>query len=277
MEIPLASVLKIDTPESYKVHFAVTNTEGVNPLTVFADWQQWRGWNSWRRGSNGEPGKSVDDFSRERIFSLIRFRPMEWLFGGIFVVRAREKYKRYEIEDAELGKELIGRLVVSYERPKSRGRAFNFENHYGGMNVLEILPQIYEGEAFPRLGNISHQYAVLEPIFRREAKDWKAGLDVRGVYLITDRKTSRLYVGSATSSTGGIWGRWRSYILGDGDGGNVALKQIVKAKGKDYVRQNFYFSILQVLPDSPDEEIILREGHWKCALNTRDSQNYNRN
>ncbi|MDY5944446.1 MAG: OPT/YSL family transporter, partial [Faecalibacterium sp.] len=96
------------------------------------------------------------------------------------------------------------------------------------------------------------------------------------VYLITDTKTGKLYVGSATSQTGMLLQRWSSYIA-DGHGGNEALKELVKKQGFDYVKENFQYSILENYNARMDDEYILRrESWWKETLRTREF-GYNKN
>lgn len=91
--------------------------------------------------------------------------------------------------------------------------------------------------------------------------------NLRGIYVIADIETGKLYVGSATG-TDCIWGRWTEYV-NSGHGGNNQLKKLFKEKGKEYA-VNFTFSILEVFdPDVVDSFIIERESHWKNILLTR--------
>ena len=91
----------------------------------------------------------------------------------------------------------------------------------------------------------------------------------KAVYLITDKKSGKLYVGSATSEKGMLLSRWSNYIQ-DGHGGNVKLKKVVLERGFDYVKKNFQYSILENYNSRVDDNVILeRESWWKETLQSR--------
>jgi len=99
---------------------------------------------------------------------------------------------------------------------------------------------------------------------------------VKGVYLITDTKTDKRYVGSA-SGDAGIWSRWCAYVE-TGHGGNVGLRALVNTPDLKYCRANFRFALLEHRPfRAADEIIIARENFWKQLLLTRGEQGLNRN
>lgn len=98
--------------------------------------------------------------------------------------------------------------------------------------------------------------------------NWAYHLKIQaGVYLIFDEETGAQYVG-ATYSDKGIYGRWSTYA-GDPTGGNKELKRIYKEKGEDYIRRNFRYSILEVLPLKHDELVYKAETMWKKKLGSR--------
>ncbi len=259
MAIKVENVLKVDDVEKYKIHFAVWNGE-EQPLDVFVrDRNEWRGWNSWRGNR--------DDFSRDFIFSLIRYYPQpdKWLFGGIFKVVER-KQDSYVINLEEQYKEYVGRLLIHYPGPGVRGRAFYLEKHYSNLVVSQIFDKPYSGEAFPGYENIEHGFSQLEAIFKQNKQDWKAALqNVKGVYLIVDKKNGKMYVGSAFGESG-IWSRWSCYI-GTGHGWNDELTALIKANGIDYARETFQFSILEYRSMKTDDQVLIdREQYWKRVL-----------
>ncbi len=89
---------------------------------------------------------------------------------------------------------------------------------------------------------------------------------VKGVYLINDSSTGKLYIGSAYGEDG-IWGRWRNYVLTNGHGNNRLLKELI---ANDAMHgNNFRFSILMLLPRTvtPDEA-IKKEILFKTKLGT---------
>ncbi|MFN3760161.1 MAG: GIY-YIG nuclease family protein [Algoriphagus aquaeductus] len=77
---------------------------------------------------------------------------------------------------------------------------------------------------------------------------------IKGVYLISDSLTGKLYVGSAYGEDG-IWGRWSQYVSTNGHRNNKTLKELI-SENENY-RSNFKFSILMLLPKTitPDEAI----------------------
>ncbi len=259
MEIKIGSLIDVESIKDYKIHFAVWNGH-EDPLDVFVrDREEWKGWNGWKGGR--------DDFSRRYIFSLIRYRhrPGTWLFGGIFevierlpnknIVALTDKYNSY-----------IGRLLIEYHGPGSRGRAFYLEKHFDGLVLSQIFEKPYTGEAFCGYENIEHSFPVLESIFVQKKPDWKSALEnVKGVYLIADKSNGKKYVGSAYGDSG-IWSRWSCYI-GTGHGWNDELTKIIKMEGKDYARRNFQFSLLEYRSMKTDDKVIIeREQYWKRAL-----------
>lgn len=261
MDIAVSSILPINNPDEYKIHFAVWNRV-EEPLDVFVrDPDEWKGWNSWRG--------SRDDFSRRFIFSLIRYyhQPDKWLFGGIFEVVKRGA-KENVVELLDLHREYVGRLLVHYPGPGVRGRAFYFANHFSGLKVAQILEKPFEGEAFCGYENVEHGFSQLEAVIKQNKSDWKAALEnVKGVYLIVDRSNGKMYVGSAYGDSG-IWSRWECYI-GTGHGWNDQLTKLIKAKGIEYARENFYFSVLEFRSMRTDDQVIInREQYWKRVLQT---------
>lgn len=267
--IKLDSILHIDNPKQFKVHFAVDNGE-EQPLDVFVnDKDGWEGWNRWRGNRN--------DFSRKYIFSLIRFyhQRNRWLFGGIFEVLERNP-GGYKIKLLDIDKEYIGRLLIKYPGPGARGRAFYLENHYSGMVVSEIFDKEYSGETFCGFDNVNHSFEQIEHIIKGQKIDWKMALmNVKGVYLITDKSNGKHYVGSAYGDTG-IWSRWSIYVY-TGHGWNEGLSELIKLTGIDYARKNFQFSLLEFYSMKIDDRVIIaREQYWKEVLCSRQF-GYNRN
>ncbi len=107
--------------------------------------------------------------------------------------------------------------------------------------------------------------------------DWRASLEsVKGVYLITDSRTNKRYVGSAYGESG-IWSRWCAYAA-TGHGGNVELKTLLADEGLDYCRAHFRFALLEHRSFRVSDELILkREDFWKRLLLTRGEEGLNRN
>jgi hypothetical protein len=269
MTILLNAIWPIPAPKNYKLHFARWNKES-QPLDVWVrDKREWQGWQEYR------PAR--DDFNRPFIFSLIQFyhEPDIWLFGGVFRVLKRHA-KRYEVKLTDESAAFIGRLKLrsSY---RERATRVKFENHYGELEVHEILREPYSGRAFTGFENIDLSFEELETLIRHSRSDWKAALaSVKGIYLISDTRTGKRYVGSAYGRDG-IWSRWCSYVL-TGHGGNVELRELVKDPSLAYCRKAFRFALLEYRPvAAPDEVILAREAFWKQILLSRGKDGLNRN
>lgn len=268
--ILLNDVWPIADTHLYKLHFARRNDINVQPLDVFVGSRtEWQGWQEYR--------PKRDDFNRPRIFSVASFyhEPDIWLFGGVWDVIGRRADK-YDVRLSDEGRAYMGRMKLRYPY-KERATRVNFENHYGVLEVAEILREPYAGRSFTGFEDINLPFQELEAIVKNDRPDWKAPLEsMKGVYLITDTSTGKRYVGSAYGDAG-IWARWQSYVA-SGHGGNVELRALVTNPSLDYCRQNFRFALLEHRPRAtPDDVVIAREAHWKRVLFTRGEDGMNRN
>ena len=128
---------------------------------------------------------------------------------------------------------------------------------------------------FPGFNSVLLSFEMLCSIIRQSNPSWRAALsNVAGVYVITDRETGCLYVGSAYSGVG-LWQRWSEYAKSR-HGGNKELRKLLKAEGEDYAN-NFQFALVEVCDiNAGSEYIISRESHWKDVLLSRDF-GYNHN
>lgn len=212
------------------------------------------------------------NFGRSYIISLIRMGNMEWLFGGVYVVKGykplQDGHYRYKTELASVGKELIGKVIVKFVRTFRQSYCC-LENYIDKLNVIEIRRDVY-ALPFPGYDKVSLSWKELYSVINTEA--WKTALqNQKGVYLITDTSNGKLYVGSAFGDEM-LWGRWKSYIE-TGHGGNKELKRLKF----NHIKEHFRYTVLDVYKGTVDDEIILqRENWWKNALQSRE-YGYNRN
>lgn len=255
--------------DRYKLHLAIgpKHRDKMEPYKAlmdndFKEWQEWQG---------------KRNFQRDFIFSLIYYDRNEWIFGGIYEQNGfelREDCYKYNTELLDRKKELIGRLIIHFERP-GRQSYLDLEKWADQLEILEILREKQSIELFPGFQNLCLPFDSLQSIIESQDPTWNTSLSsVKGVYIITDQKNGKNYVGSAYG-TDSFWNRWEKYIK-TGHGGNKQLKKIITNKGLGYA-SNFQFAILEICsPVITDGEIIKRETHWKDVLKSRDF-GYNKN
>ncbi|MCR5118125.1 MAG: GIY-YIG nuclease family protein [Lachnospiraceae bacterium] len=144
------------------------------------------------------------------------------------------------------------------------------------MVVKEILPEPYSTVAFPGYKNIDIPFMTLRAIMEKDSQAWKNALSIKGIYLITDIKTGKKYVGKADGERG-VWQRWSDYI-NDGHGGDVDLKKLVETEGFEYVTQNYKFTLLEPITGWDEYDIDDRENYWKrVLLSRREELGHNKN
>ena len=208
---------------------------------------------------------------------FIRIRDDYWLMTGMVEV----------LNDNGLGKPATAkyltkkynfRLVIKFHKDFQNGivKASTIINQ---LEVIEIWnPDKGLGEkAFPGYKNVTIDYGDLKK--KVELSDeWRTALKARkGVYLISDKLTGKLYVGSAYGEDG-ILGRWTTYLTSgydkneveNGQYPNIEFQKLIREKGLSYIKENFQYSILETFTDDvSDEYIIARESYWKEALLSR--------
>ncbi len=255
--------------EKTKLHLAVWN--GVeDPLDVwmageFDAWQQ---------------EQTRRNFQRDLIVSLIGLpQPEHWLFAGVHDSHGCEwddtaNHYRYSTSRRTAPDELDGRLVVHFKR---RGRTSYLlgERWESDLFVAEIRPDKLQIAEFPGYSATMLSKQQLDLVVKERIESWRSALaNVAGVYVIADRKTGKLYVGSATAEKG-LWSRWCSYSR-TGHGGNRELKEVLERNGDTYA-SNFQFGVLEIADSNVlATEMLRREARWKELLLTR-KHGYNRN
>jgi hypothetical protein len=128
-----------------------------------------------------------------------------WLFGGVFRVLTRHA-SRYDVELTGEAAGFVGRLKLR-SAYRERATRVKFENHYPDLEVHEILREPYSGRSFPGFEDIDLSFEEFETLVRNSRPDWTAALaSVKGIYLISDIKSGKRYVGSAYGDQG-VWSR----------------------------------------------------------------------
>lgn len=268
--ILLKQIMPIESPKMYKIHVAKQSRDGSKPLDEYiSGWDNWFGWNRYR-------SEKKNRFTRKYVISFIDFYPQygTFLFGGIFEIQNTYS-DHYDIRLCEKYKDYIGRLKVRNINT-TIGSAFNFENHYDKIEVVELLDKAYSTSVFPGYERINCSFATIKNVIEHEAEDWKAALsNIKGVYMLTDTNNGKRYIGSAYGING-IWSRWSQYIS-NGHGENDQLKELVNKSGYEYVQKYFTFTLLEIHSMlTTDADIVARENYWKqVMLSTNKRFGYN--
>ena len=163
-----------------------------------------------------------------------------------------EKSVVYELVKTDLLADMKDRLVIDW----GKGTINWCQNGTTEKELLEIRPAVSE-ISFTSYDKVLLSFETLHKIVYNKAayKEWEEKLSaVAGVYLITDTKTGKHYVGSASGEQGGLWGRWSEYARTK-HGGNKRLKELITADA-DYCN-NFQYSILEVFPIKRDKHEVL--------------------
>jgi hypothetical protein len=153
--------------------------------------------------------------------------------------------------------DLRNRLVIGWRSP----RTWRLNGPTAaGYPVAEIADA--QTVPFPGFDRLVLDHTQLQAVMREHRfASWRTALSsVVGIYLITDTRDGRQYVGKAVGAES-IQQRWSAYAA-NGHGGNVELR------GLD--PNGFRFSILRIIdPTMPTQEIDAAESHFKVALDTR--------
>jgi len=236
-------------------------------LATGKDWNDPLEWYLRGRFKRWQEGQTKKNFECKMVVSLIHLEQDRWLFVGVYeILSVREAvtmpyyYRTKLIPGHEA---LIGRVIVRFKRD-FRASYLIGERFVDRLEVAQILDKEYI-DPFPGYNKTVIAHERLKSVIAGGDASWRAALaNVKGVYLIVDAKTGRMYVGSATG-TKGIWQRWCDYA-GSGHGGNRELKALLHKKGPNYVR-NFQYTVLEIADfHATDRDIVDREQHWKKAL-----------
>ena len=166
----------------------------------------------------------------------------KWLFAGVFAVhglseerrnKEGERYFMYETTELKGLEHLTGRAIVQFD--KGFRASYLIGKNYGDkLVVTELRDQRMSVGDFPGYNAVLLPYHLLGTIVREELPSWKSALsNVSGVYIITDIKTGKPYVGSAYGGEG-IWPRWAVYAR-TGHGDNKEIKELLNLHGADYL------------------------------------------
>jgi hypothetical protein len=261
--------------EHTKIRFNLNNGH-VDPIEVFKTNPEEvnTNWLLWREKNNRF---HVGDI----VISLVRISNDHYLFTAVKTITKDlgvHNGVAYDADERLESSNFDGRVIVNFHK-NFQASVREALKVIDSLEVTEVLPDLFNDNHFPGYDNVRLSYSQLGNIIHSQLFDWNSALEnQKAVYLITDKKSGKLYVGSATAERGMLLERWRTYIK-NGHGGDVALKQLVNEKGFDYVKSYFQYSILENYNARVDDAIVLaRESWWKLTLGSRAEElGYNRN
>lgn len=184
-------------------------------------------------------------------------------FIGIFHIDGCTKIDgvfNYKMSEVEGFDDLKERVIVSWPNAVAWHQWIKNE-----MEVADIRPGLLY-KRFTDYSELLLSFEELQEIVINDYQDWHTVLSVvKGIYLITDTATGKLYIGAAYGENG-IWGRWKDYVETNGHGNNKSLMELVSSQW-DYAIRHFQFSVLMLLPKTVTaEEAIAKELLFKRKL-----------
>lgn len=244
------------------------------------EWEQINAWKTKHPNNNLNHADYLLAFAQ-----YYPYGPEYFIFGGLYKIKKIEPEVfdevGYELTLMDDYKEYRKRLIIKLKKPIGRdlyNRLYKNIQDTLEPEVYEIAPNTKLGH-FPGYQNVTLSHPQMQQIISRNEPSWKQALmNVKGVYVITDLSNGKLYIGSASGNTDGIWQRWSDYAnIENLTGGNKLLNEIKLDKGKDYIVNNFQYSILEIFDTKTKADIIInRENYWKNVFCTRKyGMNYN--
>ena len=244
--------------------------------------------------SVGSQMKARND-SRDIQFQFIEVEPHIWLFVGAYEIIDPSNQTHTNIfgvpfnyaNAVRLTKydKFVDRLLVEWSN-KPQSFFYTDSEITNSIEIHEICAKPYFelDSEFPGYEKISKSYEELKVHWHN--KSWRDQLSsVYGVYLITDVKEGKLYVGSAYGIDG-VYGRWTHYLkdgydkdeLEDSKYPNVKLKNLVNAKGIGYIQKYFQYTLLEIFSKNElgKKQALEREKYWKEVFKSKD-HGYNAN
>lgn len=272
--------IKVPDPDKTKVKFNMNPNDVTQPAwdLLRDDSPAWLEMNSWK----GKKEDKINNLNHaDYLIALAQYYPYGpnfYVFGGLYrvVKKVPEVFEQvgYDLILMEEYQEYIKRLVIKISKPIGQS---NYNRTYNNLRnkllpeVYEITPDVKLG-SFPGYQNINLTHKELNRILSQEEPSWKKALShVKGVYLIFDESNGKIYVGSASGNTDGIWQRWSSYAdFKNPTGGNTKFVDIVTTLGKDHIVKNFRYIVLEIYDMRTKFEIVReRESFWQRAFQTR--------
>jgi hypothetical protein len=276
--IKFTDFIKPPNPNRTKVKFNM-NASDTSKLAwdyLLDDDNEWLLMNKWK---TKHPSNNLNH--ADYLIAMAQYYPygaQYYIFGGIFEVKkiSPEVFNDfgYELTPITEYEKYTKRLIIKLKKP------IGWDIYCRQFNRLDgtLMPEVYELAPSTKLGhfpgyqNVSLRHNDLRRIISSSEPSWKQALSyVKGVYVITDTKTGKIYIGSASGNNEGIWQRWAAYADEKNmTGGNVEFVDLLRINGHEYLEDNFKYSILEIFDTKTKSEIIIaRENYWKNVFLTR--------
>jgi len=275
--IKFTDFIKIEFPNKTKIKFNM-NAGDWNKRAwdlLLDDSDDWFEMNEWK---TTQSNNNLDH--AEYLITMAQYYPYGpnfFIFGGIYKVGKRipEVFgaRGYQLIPTGLYKDYEKRLIIKLGKSIGRVSYNRWVSSIDSMEaeVYELAPRTKLGH-FPGYQNVSIVHEDMVRIINNDEASWKQALsNIKGIYAITDKETGKIYIGSASGNTDGIWQRWASYAKADNPtGGNKAFIEIKGNFGGEYIRKNFKYSIIEIFDTkTKQEDILYREQYWMTVFETK--------
>ncbi|WP_101772276.1 GIY-YIG nuclease family protein [Peptostreptococcus faecalis] len=243
---------------------------------LMEDEDTWDRMNGWRSNNNNH---NLDQ--TKYLIGMAQYYPYGndfYIFGGLYEVDKNHSSKYdvqgYTLKKVEEYEQYEKRLIIKINDPRKLSLSYLrlYENAQDDldMEVYEISSAT-KLKSFTGYQNVSLTHKDLVKLVKYGEPSYKQALsNVKGIYVITDIKTGKLYIGSASGNADGIWQRWSNYADSNQPTGGNKVFDYLHKKNKNYISENFKYSILEIFDTKTKQELILeRENYWKKVFETK--------
>ena len=276
--IKFEDFFKVPDESATKVKFNMNKGDVTKPAwdLLLEDNPEWIEMNAYK---TKQPNNNLNKAKYLLAFAqYYPYGPNYYIFGGMYKVEIIDENIEndigYNLTLMDDYKEYIKRLIIKLERPIGWD-IYNkkYESVQKSLNpeIYELAPSTKLG-TFPGYNSVKLSHKDLQRIVNNDEPSWKNALsNVKGIYVITDKSTGKLYIGSASGNAEGIWQRWSNYAdIKNLTGGNKFFEEL-KGIDNQYIIDNFSYSILEIFDmRTKQEDILNRENFWKDVLKTRE-------
>lgn len=267
MPILINDILQFEDLSKVKVRFNKTNNLDFDPIKLFKEDKQ-----SLLNGQFWNYSKSKSFKEGDIAVGFAKIENHKWLLFDVSIItKDLNKFNSvgYEHQTLKEYEKYLGRLIIEFHN-KAQNLIRKASNVINDCKVVQILEDTFDNDIFPGYENINLSWYDLKRVINKNV--WKTALEnQKGIYLITDNNNGKMYIGSAYGEDM-LHRRWLQYVQ-TGHGGNKELRDLEF----NYIKKNFYYSILDIYKSKINDSIILRrEAWWKETLLTR-KFGYNKN